>query len=478
MRARLFRAVIASLVTIAVALASGGTAVAGNDMVTVTVEIFYDGAWHDISADVRDRGKVRLSRGIRNEGYRADPAELTLQINNGRSRVNPDIVGRYSHRNPSSDLYGKIGRNTPIRVTASIAGHASVRGVLEVVRWPTRWDTSGNDVWVSVTAAGILRRLGTPGSSLASPMSRYISASAPIAWWPLETGDGRATVSSPSGLDGGRPLRAEPASAGSHRLSGTVGGATVGPPGAAGAIDVSGGGQLRAPLPAAPGAQRVELAVLFADPVGELDSGQIVRLHAAGTDTVYGLYAGVVAGAELAFDGSDTNSFASAEASVIVDDGAWHHVRIDLSGATSTTYTVAVDGQVVMSGTLSGVSFSPLTEIVVSPTGDVGAVAQVAVWAGSLPDAAASYAAYTGHAGEPAGRRAQRLCIEAGVDLVMVGDPDQTIRMGPQGSGTLLDLLDECAAAEAGGVVAPILTEQRETLGLRWVCRDSLYLTS
>src|SRR3546814_20149894 len=45
-----------------------------------------------------------------------------LRLNNGDSRVAAGVQGRYSPRNPRSDLFGKIGRNTPIRVREDAAG--------------------------------------------------------------------------------------------------------------------------------------------------------------------------------------------------------------------------------------------------------------------------------------------------------------------------------------------------------------------
>lgn len=80
------------------------------------VELFYDGAWNDITADARTKQDILMTRGRADESANASPASLTLQLRNGYSKVNPAVTGRYSPRNPRSDLYGKIGRNTPLRV--------------------------------------------------------------------------------------------------------------------------------------------------------------------------------------------------------------------------------------------------------------------------------------------------------------------------------------------------------------------------
>lgn len=85
-------------------------------MVDYITEIYYDAAWHNITSDVRDTAPIKIARGRRDWASQTDPATLKLRLNNGASNVAPGISGRYSPRNPRSDLYGKIGRNTPVRV--------------------------------------------------------------------------------------------------------------------------------------------------------------------------------------------------------------------------------------------------------------------------------------------------------------------------------------------------------------------------
>lgn len=72
------------------------------------VELLIDDVWQNITADLKDDPTVVIKRGRRDEASHADPSTATFHLRN-RS-------GRYSPRNPLSDLYGKIGRNTPVRV--------------------------------------------------------------------------------------------------------------------------------------------------------------------------------------------------------------------------------------------------------------------------------------------------------------------------------------------------------------------------
>lgn len=87
----------------------------------IIVEMLYDGVWNDISADVRQTSDISMKWGRDDEATIAAPNDLGLLLNNGRSKVNPAVSGRYSPRNPRSDLFGKIGRNTPIRVRLGTA---------------------------------------------------------------------------------------------------------------------------------------------------------------------------------------------------------------------------------------------------------------------------------------------------------------------------------------------------------------------
>lgn len=81
------------------------------------VEIYYDEAWHDITDDVQLRdGGIVIDRGRTGESSTTDASTCKLSLNNGTSKVEPTVSGRYAPRNPNSDLYGKIGRNTPLRV--------------------------------------------------------------------------------------------------------------------------------------------------------------------------------------------------------------------------------------------------------------------------------------------------------------------------------------------------------------------------
>jgi len=85
------------------------------------VEIRYDGAWHTVTEDVYSGEEITTSKGRKNWAALADPSEMTIPFRQHESKYataagGAPMVGRYAPRNPMSDLFGKIGRNTPVRL--------------------------------------------------------------------------------------------------------------------------------------------------------------------------------------------------------------------------------------------------------------------------------------------------------------------------------------------------------------------------
>jgi hypothetical protein len=75
---------------------------------TLSVEMFLNNNWLDVSADVYARDGISITHGAKDESSRADPCRCTLTLNN-RS-------GNYSPRNPMGLYFGSLGRNTPLRL--------------------------------------------------------------------------------------------------------------------------------------------------------------------------------------------------------------------------------------------------------------------------------------------------------------------------------------------------------------------------
>lgn len=74
----------------------------------VRVELFYAGAWNDCTDSVYHRDQIETIRG-RGPGADLTPGSASLTLRN--------MDGRFNPRNAASELYGLIGRNTPIRIS-------------------------------------------------------------------------------------------------------------------------------------------------------------------------------------------------------------------------------------------------------------------------------------------------------------------------------------------------------------------------
>lgn len=80
-----------------------------------TIELLLGGVWTDITPDVFTRSPITIGRGRSAEAGAADPGSCSLTLDNKD--------GKYSPRNPTSPLYGLIGRNTRLRVSVPYGTH-------------------------------------------------------------------------------------------------------------------------------------------------------------------------------------------------------------------------------------------------------------------------------------------------------------------------------------------------------------------
>ena len=80
------------------------------------IELFISGVWTDITADAYLRDAITITRGRTSNGDEIDPTRCTFMLN--------DQSGKYSPRNPAGTYYGKIGRNTPVRVSVNAGTNA------------------------------------------------------------------------------------------------------------------------------------------------------------------------------------------------------------------------------------------------------------------------------------------------------------------------------------------------------------------
>jgi hypothetical protein len=419
----------------------------------LTVELELAGVWTDITADVYQRDPIRVRVGRSSEGTRAEASRCNLTINN-RS-------GDYSPRNPNGAHYGKLGRNTPLRVTV---GASDVRFIGEVASWPQKWDTGEADVWVPIEAAGPTRRLGQGASALKSTLYRGLTSltvNAPVAYWPFE--DGGDATEFASGLPGGEAATG----AGAATLATFT------------------GFKASAPLPELNGAQvgcnvaeythtgEHQTRFLLAVPAGGVAAEtSVVRIYTATGAAAWWELRVKTDGALIlrAMDSEGAELFNGGPMGFAVN-GKLLRVSVELedAGASVTDWNVLTleAGQptgLSLSGSTAAGVLGAVRRVGVNSEAGLGATAfghlSVQDTITSLYDLHEELNAYTG---ETAGDRISRLLSEEGI-------PSESTAMGPQLPKTLLDLLGEAADADLG-----ILYDPAYTPGLAYRTRGWLY---
>lgn len=428
---------------------------------TVTVEMLLGGVWTNITAYVREDPGVDITFGVQNESATADPATATLLVNNGD--------GRFTPRNTAGAYYGNLKKNTPLRVTVG----ANVRFIGEVAEFPPRWEASGADVWVPLTAAGILRRLQhakSLESTLTTAVLALAAANANInGYWPIEDSAGSTVVASafpggyPGFLTGTPAFDAVDLGVGTHEVA-TWGGA-------------------RADFVAAAGSSSAFTAGIYVQlPTSGLTGGEeLLRVSTAGTAQSWRvLYSPASGGGVflqvIASDGSTELLVSSAFTNM---NGTTFYLKIE---------AVQSGGNVSWAFSASG--FTTFSGSIASRT--VGAPSAAAIGAGVIPIPAAAavaighlilatsntalfYASFDdglrGYAGESVNTRLARLAAQWGISIAVTDAAPNTVEHGAQPDGTLLDVLRATEKADAGG----ILRDSINQIGLAYITRDARY---
>jgi hypothetical protein len=414
-------------------------------------------SWTNITAYVRQRAGIQLTRGKRDEGSQVDPATARLNLDNRD--------GRFVRRNPSGAYTGQLSKNTPIRIGVNPGDGIHYRFHGFVNEWPTRWTKDQRDSTVPVTCAGILRRLAH-NRRLGSPLFRTMAGVAPgdyvpYAYWPMEDGT-NATRFAP-GVVGGTSLAVP---------SGASPAAMAGPSGSAALAELAAGRRLPFTIPTYSSTQIAFqwLVQVPSEPAAEMtlaefyaSSGPVRRWKIS---IVPGAPASLFirdydsAGTEInaggvTLDGSSVHN--PAESAVF---GQWVMLLFapqQTGGNVSSWLGIAAGAPGgapgyanVDAGTLGVVTGGFLYGgeagcgvghlVAYTDTGfDLG-------FTGIAPKS--NVAALDGYDGELAHVRLARLCHEESVSLTT--SATTSAAMGPQQSGTLLDALRECETADQG----------------------------
>lgn len=372
--------------------------------------------------------------------------------------------------------------------TQTPAAHWGIMGVAvravayrawcEVSSFPPKWDlTSNSDVWVPLEAAGLTRRL-SQGTDPAETGLRSFIYSAPglFRYWPL---DGKAGTQYSLDI---APIWGAPTN---YRFKGEGGGGNF-QYGQELSTDYLGTGMaffnstswpMRGDV--ANGYANWAFDFVFQQPGnGIMGSFTAVCYDYAGTSWSLNFSAGV---AQVSFDDGVTGPIGFSPTGVLADllDTDPHHCRLKLlQNGANTDWTLYIDGLIVDSGTQAAYNVFGLAIFRLYMTRAAGQqyvnLAHIAVWtdiaAEIWPSAAAVYLAMTGYDGEAAGTRIQRITSLAAIPTTIVGNPADTMIMGPQHSESKLAQIRDAESTDLG-----ILGEPRDRFGLLYRTRTSLY---
>lgn len=410
----------------------------------LAVELFYDGAWQDITADDDVFTEpIVIKRGQSDEATQLRPASISLQLNNEDDR--------YRTSNPVSPLYGKAGRNTPTRV--SVAG--TVRGVVEASSWSCgqtrdfRRTPKRGKAWTDVEGGGLLQRVGQWTEPLRSPFYTYNAALTTLAgYWPMEDARGSTKAATPV------------AGAENTQLLGVSFDSQQRPPGSGPVADVvlqdSSTFQFTGGSASSTSGWQYSVVVNMASLGGSFFT-PINLVMKDGSSVTFSLDDAANNTVLLAADASTTTRFSSTNAwpTGYQWSGRWIMLYMEATYSGGTTTIIAgyraidEDTWHFPSGTYSG-NTSSLAEAFCSGLPDSSSFGHVIGTVGTSEDLSSSdrFTAFRGHAGETAGARFARLMDLKGLDYTIIGTSADSMPMGPQGVDTFPNQLKEIVSTE------------------------------
>lgn len=412
----------------------------------VALELFYDGVWNDLVAtgEVFADAPITIVRGQGDEGAALRPCKITASLDN--------TSDKYRTSNPMSPLYGKVGRNTPIRV--KVGGH--VRGTAEVSSWSPdqtiefRQTPARGRAWTDIEASGMLGRIAQWTEPLKSPFRQYNETIGSLAgYFPMEDARGstRATSTVPGAFN--RSLLGVNFDS-QRRPPGSAPLADVEAPGAAFGLFEMTGGQPADNI----GWQYSLIAyfdedLVFFTPIAlTLRNGWFVFVALDDSTNLITVTVNDTALANVAQLSTNWGSFNWV--------GRWITLGLNctVSGGTVNMQVLyrGIDDAAATSFSTSftGISSSPRSARISGfPKGSsVGHLLATNDVTGSFLDD--RFLALNGYDGETAADRFARLCELRGISFSVIGDPASSALMGPQAVDTFTAQLQEILATEDG----------------------------
>lgn len=336
--------------------------------------------------------------------------------------------------------------------------------------WPPQWTTGGKDAITPISGAGRLRQIGQRQKALQSTMRRYLAAQPTIiGYWPME--DAVGSTQAASALAGGAAM--------------TVSGLTFGQdsslPGSDALPQTGASASWWAPVTGATTGQlRVE-CVFFIPQSSLTESTPIMQIRTSGTYRTWTISITTSGTALLSLDPEDggaiaTRSYATPPASMLQ---SWQRMSITAQqNGTGVDITLGFLDDVAQVGWDSATNVSSMTlgaPIRVSNSYDSTVqgttVGHVAVWSDYDTTRATTFVSEpAAYAGETAAARLTRACSESSLPLSIAGLDAETVLVGAQPHGTLLDVVQDAVGADEA-----MLCEPLEFDGFRVRTRASLY---
>lgn len=407
----------------------------------ITTQLYVDSTWTTYSSLEGESWSVQIGP---DPETGAQPSQLEFTLANDDLSMDPT--------NPSSTLYGKIGRNTPARLRMD----GTVLVTTEAASWrPERSINHTTGVrglsTMAVTGAGLLQRMSRWEDPLDSPMRRQIgSYSSLLGYSPLEDASTAANLSQvvsgiPTGTYSGTvTLQGDAGAGGSDRC------VTIG-------SDAELFGRFSA-------RHSNGFQICWVTKLASAPSGAGYNAIMSWVDTVGRTWFWSVSNANMkveVFDGDGTSIESSFTSYGTLDLTDWVRFRLKATVSGSTvTYepawypqdgTAAVGYTDTFSSTATGrpkswrVAGNSYTSG--AAYGHVFAVSDTSLNLTTVYDA---YATFNGYLGELAGERYARLMGEAGLTGYLGGSASTTVPMGRQKPDKLLNLITECVTSEAG----------------------------
>lgn len=129
--------------------------------------------WVDITNDARVKSGITIEEGIPDEANQADPGSCDLTIANGPSKVVSTLgqIGCYSPRNVAGPYWGKLTKNTPLRIRLQRGRDTFARTTSSgwgVSESGITWSNTGMTYLSTDGTRGLISGLATTGTTTAT----------------------------------------------------------------------------------------------------------------------------------------------------------------------------------------------------------------------------------------------------------------------------------------------------------------------